>query len=1000
MDGQIIAVGSAVGASWSVRDLDPIFATMTDTIDRLTTALADRYAIERELGSGGMATVYLAEDLKHHRKVAVKVLRPELAAVLGSERFIREIEIAAQLEHPHILTLIDSGEADGFLFFVMPYIKGESLREKLAHGELPIADAVRILRDVTDALSHAHGEGLVHRDIKPDNVLLSGNHAVVTDFGVAKAVSEATGRERLTTAGVALGTPVYMAPEQAVADPNIDHRADIYALGVLAYEMVAGRPPFGGDNAQAILSAHVTQAPTAVTGHRPAVPPVLADLIMRCLEKKPADRWQTAEEVLQQLEAATTPSVGITPTDTRPLPATEAKRTTRVAIVGAVVAVVVIGIFMLRNLASDSVALDPDAVVIAPFRVSGAADVEGLDEALPDLLYTKLNGESGLRAVEPRSAFAMWRSAAGGSPGGLGRDGGAEVARRLGAAHLVDGLVVAAGNQLTISATLVSAADRGVEAEATVVGESGALLGLVDSLAIKLLGTQAGADDRLEGLLSTSVPAVQAYLAGKREFRRSRFTEAQGRFYDALALDSSFALAALGLRQALLLGTSEADRASSMAWNLRERLSLRDRAFLEARLGPNYPVESHAVEILDALESALGQAPQNVELLTWFASRLMVWGPFLPVAGWEARAVNALERAISIDSSYAEAARLRLQLAIRAQDAVAIDRFGKLYVDLASGSEVAPYYRWQIAMALGDSTGLAEIRNQLDTFPRFSLISFHARTVLHGWPLRDAAAAAAIITSRVSTRAEYRGSLDRRAAVAVVGGRAEEAVVLFDTLESVDYGFMRELFWQALVGPGYVDAAEGLAQRLAARVEQLDLNDRCFLGLWWAHSEQRAAAVGMVDRMRATPPVERPLRNELCATLIEAWADMRDLERFGTSSLSRLDSLTRLGVAVGGAQPLAAYLLARWHEARGEYSAALASIRRRYYWNRADLTYIMPAFYREEARLAALAGDPEGSVEALSKYLNLRSDPGPALQPEVDQMRALLEEQLGKLNAR
>ena len=198
---------------------------MTNNLDRLETALADRYAIEQEIGAGGMATVYLAEDLKHHRPVAVKVLRPELAAVLGPERFLREIEIAANLTHPHIVPLYDSGEADGFLYYVLPYIEGESLRAKLVReGELPIADAVRILRDVVDALTDAHAHGVVHRDIKPDNVLLTKHHALVTDFGVAKAVSEATGRQALTTAGVALGTPAYMAPEQATADPRVDHR--------------------------------------------------------------------------------------------------------------------------------------------------------------------------------------------------------------------------------------------------------------------------------------------------------------------------------------------------------------------------------------------------------------------------------------------------------------------------------------------------------------------------------------------------------------------------------------------------------------------------------------------------------------------------------------------------------------------------------------------------------------------------------------------------------
>ena len=318
---------------------------MPELIVRLTTALADRYRIERELGAGGMATVYLAEDLKHHRKVAVKVLRPELAATLGPDRFFREIEVAAQLQHPHILSLFDSGDAGGFLYYVMPYVEGESLRERLAHrGELPIHDAVKILTEVVDALAHAHAHGVVHRDIKPDNVMLSGRHALVMDFGVAKAVSEATGRQKLTTAGVALGTPAYMAPEQAAAEPHLDHRVDIYAVGAMGYELLAGRPPFTGNSSQQILAAHVTQAPDPITSHRPAVPPILAAVIMRCLAKRPADRWQTAEELLQQLEPLATPSGGTTPVHTTPHKVARPGLRRRVAWgIGAVASAAVLG---------------------------------------------------------------------------------------------------------------------------------------------------------------------------------------------------------------------------------------------------------------------------------------------------------------------------------------------------------------------------------------------------------------------------------------------------------------------------------------------------------------------------------------------------------------------------------------------------------------------------------------------------------------------------------
>ena len=301
---------------------DPTQQTVSAVNTTLADALAGRYAIEREVGQGGMATVYLARDVRHDRRVALKVLRPELAASLGPERFLREIKLAAQLQHPHILPLHDSGEAAGFLYYVMPYVEGESLRARLARrGELPIHDTVKILIEVTDALAYAHGQGVVHRDIKPDNVLLSGRHALVSDFGVAKAVSEATGRQQLTTAGVALGTPTYMAPEQATADPGVDHRADLYAVGVMGYELIAGRPPFTGRTGQEVLAAHITQQPPPLCAQRPACPPGLEAVILCCLEKRPADRWQSADDLLSQLEPLATPSGSTTPNATRPMAA-------------------------------------------------------------------------------------------------------------------------------------------------------------------------------------------------------------------------------------------------------------------------------------------------------------------------------------------------------------------------------------------------------------------------------------------------------------------------------------------------------------------------------------------------------------------------------------------------------------------------------------------------------------------------------------------------------
>ncbi|HRZ10034.1 MAG TPA: protein kinase, partial [Gemmatimonadales bacterium] len=373
---------------------------MTTQFDRVAAALADQFRLDRELGQGGMATVYLAEDLKHHRKVAVKVLRPELAASLGPDRFFREIEVAAKLQHPHILPLFDSGASGGaagspdFLWYAMPFVDGETLRDRLARtGELPVHDAIRILIEVADALAEAHKHGVAHRDIKPENILLSGRHALVSDFGVAKAVSEATGRQQLTTAGVALGTPAYMAPEQAAADPHLDHRVDIYALGVLAYELLTGRTPFSGRTPQETLAAHVMQAPEPVSRLRPGISPAFEALVMKCLAKRPADRFQSAEELVAALEPLATPSGGMTPTYTQPVtgvaPLVPAGRKRVVRAAALVIVLGSVGMLMTRRAGSG-----PEVTLTKTTRLTSAQGLEVLPAISPDGQFLAYVGTS------------------------------------------------------------------------------------------------------------------------------------------------------------------------------------------------------------------------------------------------------------------------------------------------------------------------------------------------------------------------------------------------------------------------------------------------------------------------------------------------------------------------------------------------------------------------------------------------------------------------------
>jgi serine/threonine-protein kinase len=284
---------------------DPRASDAAPLSTRLSEALSDRYRMERELGAGGMATVYLAEDLRHHRKVAIKVLHAELSAVLGPERFLKEIELTASLQHPHILPLFDSGSADGLLYYVMPFVEGETLRARLEREtQLPIADGVCIATEAADALDYAHRRGVVHRDIKPENILLHDGHALVADFGIALAVEQAGGA-RMTQTGLSLGTPQYMSPEQAMGERTIDARTDIYALGAVTYEMLAGEPPFTGPTAQAIVAQVVTEEPKSLAARRRSVPPNVQDAVRTALEKLPADRFASAKELASAL---TTPS--------------------------------------------------------------------------------------------------------------------------------------------------------------------------------------------------------------------------------------------------------------------------------------------------------------------------------------------------------------------------------------------------------------------------------------------------------------------------------------------------------------------------------------------------------------------------------------------------------------------------------------------------------------------------------------------------------------------
>ena len=392
---------------------------MADLFAHLQSALSDRYALERELGRGGTATVYLARDLRHRRPVALKVLHPELAYALGTDRFLREIEVAANLTHPHIVPLHESGEVGGLLYYVMPYIEGESLRERLRREpQLPVDDAVRLAREVADALTYAHGQGVIHRDIKPENILLSSGHALVTDFGLARAISQASSG-RLTGTGLAVGTAVYMSPEQASGETQLDGRSDVYSLTCVLYEMLAGEPPYRGPTAQAAAAQRYANPVPTLRTLRPTAPEWLNEVIVTGLAPLPPDRFATAAELGRALSGH---GAGATPAR----PAGRVRTRVRAAVPAALVIVALIagGLLWWRDRPTRTAATGPTRVAVLPFENLGDSADGYFTDGMTEAVRGKLSSLSAVQVIAKRSSSEYRNSTK--SPDEIGRELGAD----------------------------------------------------------------------------------------------------------------------------------------------------------------------------------------------------------------------------------------------------------------------------------------------------------------------------------------------------------------------------------------------------------------------------------------------------------------------------------------------------------------------------------------------------------------------------------------------
>ena len=600
-------------------------------MERLQAALVSTYRIERELGGGGMSRVFVATERALDRPVVLKVLPPELAQAVSIERFHQEIRLAARLQHPHIVALLSAGDADGLLYYTMPFIEGESLRVRIARGgELPVRDALRVLRDVAAALAYAHEHAVVHRDIKPDNVLLSGGEALVTDFGVAKALSASAtgGGSGLTSLGVAIGTPAYMAPEQAAADPLTDHRADIYAFGCVAYELLTGQPPFAGRSPQALLAAHATEAVEPVIRRRPTLPPALAALVMRCLERRPADRPQRAAHVLQALEGMGTPSEGTAPTVA--LRARGRLRPVTIALGAAVGLILGLGAVQAwRQYGSSPDASVQKSIAVLPLSsLAGDTTDQYFSDGISQEIIGALGRVPGLLVAGRTSSFRY-----------RGTDvDPAEVGRQLRVASLMSGTIQRRGDAVRVRVEVVDTRS-GYQLWSGRYDRSAAdLFALEDeiatavarALAVELVGNGSGVPPRRDSVIpEVHDLSLRASALWERADSASLY-EALSLYERALVLDSSYAPAWAGLSDVHTM-IADAYEAPKVAVPKAKAAALRALALDDSLASPHLLL----AEIADAFEwnyslaatefrRALALDPNSPDAHLWYGQYLAV----------------------------------------------------------------------------------------------------------------------------------------------------------------------------------------------------------------------------------------------------------------------------------------------------------------------------------------------------------------------------------------
>ncbi len=702
---------------------------MTAVNSLLADALSGRYTVERELGRGGMATVYLAHDLRHDRPVALKVLRRELTAALGATRFVREIQLTARLQHAHLLPLLDSGEAAGELWYTMPYVDGGTLRERLhREGQLRIEDALEIAQQTLGALAYAHEQGIVHRDIKPENILLARGQALVADFGIAHAIS-AAGSERLTETGLAIGTAAYMSPEQGAGDWRLDGRSDIYSVGCVLYEMLAGQPPFTGASAQAIRARHTVDPVPSLGTVRSTVPEVVERAITRALAKVPADRFATAAEFADALAAPEMPRVEVRPRRRR-------RYLTGFAVMlfaGALVA----GIVLSRSRPASPT--DPNLLAIAPFDVLDPS-LQVWHEGLVDILSRDLDGAGPLRTVPQTVGIKRW-------DGRADRVSAESFGRRTGAGLVVFGSVGKARGTVSLRATVLDVARQRAEADLEVRGDTAAMGDLADSLGVRIL--QALGRNRPIGAVrqvsigSRSLPALKAFLYGEQFYRRGIWDSALVYYDQAIAQDSTFTIAFRQMGRVLGWHPPSSDayrpgeEYSRRSVTLNRGLPPRDSLLIAADSLSN--VSDEATDPADLIrfryrevstrEEAVRRYPGDPEI--WYELGDVRYHAPPPLGGVPGPALEAFDRAIALDPGFAPAYEHTVELAIRLNRPGLAPKYAAAYLRLDPTDVNAQSIRLAARMLDPERPYARETARMIDSVPTRVLLD--AATIQLGW---------------------------------------------------------------------------------------------------------------------------------------------------------------------------------------------------------------------------------------------------------------------------